>query len=247
MSSTNKTTNYELSQFVGSDKPAWLADYNQDMAKIDAGIHTAQSAATAADGKADTNTSNIGDMTYLATTAKNTIVAAVNEVNSKASTAQNTANEASTKASANTTAIGTLANKFNLNTTTAYALNDMSVSSGTGVITSGTGNVLWVAHNDDASLFKIYGTILFTPSSSSIKIRIPNTGVTTDSSYVINGAGIFYVNNNPQLSISMASVEVNNNYIDIVMDGLGGNSLHVCRLFACLYFNKDFGDIVPEN
>lgn len=35
MSSTNKTTNYELSQFVGSDKPTWLGDYNSDMAKID--------------------------------------------------------------------------------------------------------------------------------------------------------------------------------------------------------------------
>ena len=35
MSSTNKTTNYDLSQFVGSDKPAWLSDYNQDMSKID--------------------------------------------------------------------------------------------------------------------------------------------------------------------------------------------------------------------
>lgn len=38
MASTNKTTNYELSQFVGSDKPAWLGDYNQDMVKIDAGM-----------------------------------------------------------------------------------------------------------------------------------------------------------------------------------------------------------------
>ena len=35
MASTNHTTNYSLSQFVGSDKPAWLGDYNQDMDKID--------------------------------------------------------------------------------------------------------------------------------------------------------------------------------------------------------------------
>ena len=38
MSSTNKTPNYQLSQFVGSDKPAWLADYNQDMSKIYANL-----------------------------------------------------------------------------------------------------------------------------------------------------------------------------------------------------------------
>lgn len=35
MSHTNSTTNYELSQFLGSDKPAWLVDYNGDMLKID--------------------------------------------------------------------------------------------------------------------------------------------------------------------------------------------------------------------
>ncbi len=35
MTATNKTTNYELSQFVGSDRPAWLGDYNSDMLKID--------------------------------------------------------------------------------------------------------------------------------------------------------------------------------------------------------------------
>lgn len=38
MASTNKTTNYELSQFASTDKPAWLGDYNQDMVKIDTGM-----------------------------------------------------------------------------------------------------------------------------------------------------------------------------------------------------------------
>lgn len=36
MTATNKTANYELSQFVGSDRPTWLGDYNSDMSKIDA-------------------------------------------------------------------------------------------------------------------------------------------------------------------------------------------------------------------
>lgn len=38
MASTNKTSFLELSQFVGSDKPAWLTDYNGDMEKIDSGV-----------------------------------------------------------------------------------------------------------------------------------------------------------------------------------------------------------------
>lgn len=36
MASTNKTKNYGLSQFVGTDRPTWLVDYNGDMSKIDA-------------------------------------------------------------------------------------------------------------------------------------------------------------------------------------------------------------------
>lgn len=35
MTATNKTTNYKLSQFVGTDRPTWLGDYNGDMSKID--------------------------------------------------------------------------------------------------------------------------------------------------------------------------------------------------------------------
>lgn len=39
MSSTNKTTNYNLSQFVGTDIPSILNDYNGDMQKIDTVVH----------------------------------------------------------------------------------------------------------------------------------------------------------------------------------------------------------------
>lgn len=69
MSSTNKTTNYNLSQFIGSDKPAWLVDYNGDMSAIDTQMKAnadaaaaAQSKANTADGKADTNASAISTL-----------------------------------------------------------------------------------------------------------------------------------------------------------------------------------------
>ena len=47
MASTTKTTNLELSQFVGTDKPAWLTDYNGDMQKIDEGYKKLEDANTA--------------------------------------------------------------------------------------------------------------------------------------------------------------------------------------------------------
>lgn len=52
MSSTNKTTNYNLSQYIGTDKPTYLGDYNSDMLKIDtqmkANSDSASNAASAA-------------------------------------------------------------------------------------------------------------------------------------------------------------------------------------------------------
>lgn len=35
MASTNKTTNLKLSQYINSDRPSYLQDYNEDMRKID--------------------------------------------------------------------------------------------------------------------------------------------------------------------------------------------------------------------
>lgn len=78
MASTNSTTHYELSQYIGTDKPTYLVDYNQDMGKIDAGIYAAKS-------EADTNATSIGTLSNLTTTAKTNLVAAINEVDSETS------------------------------------------------------------------------------------------------------------------------------------------------------------------
>ena len=45
MSHTNTTPNYNLPQFVGSDKPAWLTDVNNAMSAIDTAIAAAKAAA----------------------------------------------------------------------------------------------------------------------------------------------------------------------------------------------------------
>lgn len=53
MASTNKTPNYDLSQFIGTDKPAWLTDYNGDMLKIDTAVHEASTTAGSAGSSAE--------------------------------------------------------------------------------------------------------------------------------------------------------------------------------------------------
>lgn len=66
MSATNKTTYLDLPQFIGTDVPSWLGDFNGAMEKIDTGynkvdIKTGQAASTAnsASSKADINTQAI--------------------------------------------------------------------------------------------------------------------------------------------------------------------------------------------
>lgn len=80
MSSTNKTTNYELSQYVGTDMPTYLGDYNSDMLKIDTQMKANNDLGNTADGKADTNATAIGTLANLKTTTKASTVSAINEV-----------------------------------------------------------------------------------------------------------------------------------------------------------------------
>lgn len=55
MSATNVTTYYEFPVFVGSDKPAWLVDWNGAMNAIDSAIHEAKT-------EADANATNIASL-----------------------------------------------------------------------------------------------------------------------------------------------------------------------------------------
>lgn len=88
MSSTKKTTNYQLSQYIGTDKPTYLGDYNSDMSKIDTAIKQV-------DDKATTASSTAGTASSDATQA----LQKANEASEKADTAQETAEAAQTSAS----------------------------------------------------------------------------------------------------------------------------------------------------
>lgn len=69
MAHTNQTPNYELSQFLGNDKPAWLVDYNGDMEKIDLGLKAAKDVADAAKEEADQGARDIAAVTITANSA----------------------------------------------------------------------------------------------------------------------------------------------------------------------------------
>ena len=63
MTATNKTENYELSQFVGTDRPTWLGDYNGDMSKIDAQLKQNADDIASASAGGLTSVSHTADLT----------------------------------------------------------------------------------------------------------------------------------------------------------------------------------------
>lgn len=240
MSSTNKTTNYELSQFIGTDKPAWLNDYNTDMSKIDAQMKLNADSATSANAGANTANTNIGTLANLTTTAKTDLVNAINEVDSNTDTAQGTANQAVSKADANTTAIGKIATLLNINTTLTY-------TSATATCTNGTlgAGELYVSRNADGSLFKVYGNIIATSTlSGDVIINLPNTGVASeDAPYNIVGGGYAFVGStNRPLTIIVGT----DGTLQIKITVSSAGEQNIFRPVACLYFNSDFGNIQPE-
>lgn len=111
MSSTNKTANYNLSQYIGTDKPTYLGDYNGDMLKIDtqlkanadsaANATSAAGAAQAVAEKASKDVQGLND----STTANSKEIASLKTKNAQQDVsiqnATNTANSALDKANQN--------------------------------------------------------------------------------------------------------------------------------------------------
>ena len=96
MASTNKTTNYDLSQFVETDRPAWLTDYNGDMRKLDTALKAVSDVANGASG-------GISSLTDRMTAAEGAITTNANDIDALEARAD------SLEAQAQSTA-GTIAN-----------------------------------------------------------------------------------------------------------------------------------------
>ena len=62
MSHTNQTPNYNLPQFIGTDKPAWLVDYNQSMSDIDTQMKANETASATAEANAQSALSGVSTL-----------------------------------------------------------------------------------------------------------------------------------------------------------------------------------------
>ena len=218
--STNSTTHYNLSQYMATDKPTYLVDYNGDMLKIDTAIYNAMS-------KATVNEANIGTMTDLTTTAKTSLVNAINEINTQLGV--NTTNIGTNTSNIATlgTNMGDLVNlmtiaknnlvsainelkgvndtqnsniqeiqseveKFNLSVFKTYETSDLTDTSKFTITNfNALRSDLTVATNNDGSIFKLYGFIRGQViNNTSVDIRLKNTGINPTSAFYVKGSGI---------------------------------------------------------
>lgn len=248
MSSTNKTTNYQLSQFIGTDKPAWLSDYNGDMGKIDAGVAAAQSTATGADGKATANATAIGTLSNLATEAKTNLVAAVNEVNTTASTALNTATTAAGNASQAKNATDDL--KSYLAMTSFRDIDTSEVVASVGTVDH---SWLKVARNADGTLGKIYGRIDYIASSTAFALQTltvnVDTGLRPESDFDIISAGIAQCmdGTTAQENIQVTITVKTTGKLVLTFYSRSASKKYGLIFLPCLYFIQDFGDTPAES
>lgn len=237
MSSTNKTTNYELSQYVGSDKPTYLGDYNSDMLKIDTQMKTNATGISGAVATANT-----------ANATANSALSTANTAQTTATTAQTTANTANT--TANTALEKSLQNESDILKFNLTDIQDLTLTSQAGgQITQFTGSPLKIATNTDKSIFKIYGSFELTglsnPPTPQFYIKTGDTGLRPSASYNISpiGTKILYTTGGGTTAVAPLYMRVNTDgTIDILIDSISNMTGCRCIIFPCLYFNADFGD-----
>ena len=191
MSSTNKTTNYKLSQYIGTDKPTYLGDYNSDMSKIDTQMKananaasSAQSAAGAAQTKAESVES---DMTQVKSDIEelNTDVSGLQNSVQQANTTAGAAN--STAASANTNASQALTTANNLAESLEWVTCVITTKLGSGV--------LFGYYCPKLKLLNIYGNITglsLTDNTPFARLTFPAGLNITSIRTLTNAANIGY-------------------------------------------------------
>lgn len=148
MSSTNKTPNYELSQYVGTDKPTYLGDYNGDMLKIDTQMKANADAASNAEASA-------GEAVAKVSTVENTVSAIDTRLKTAESTLQSQG-QILTQLNANVVTLTSdnTTNKQNIKNLQSYLEDFTWVKL---PITGAFANDYKVYYNKGANLLNIFG------------------------------------------------------------------------------------------
>lgn len=256
MSSTNHTTNYNLPQFIGTDKPTWLGDVNQAMSAIDTQMKTNADGITAVSGTVTELNTRVG-------TAENS----VSQLNTRVGAVETQASATDGALNTLSSTVTSLVNSLNLGTAQTANLATILPTLGSAITGSGT---IYLSQSSNSTCFKLYGALTFARTASStgsINMRavqglsgyygIP-TGLflstAPTSAYRIVPAGYaFYkdtAGTNPVIrnSFGRAIAVGTDGQIYLSVSNTQAYSLEGQKEIkefypACLYFNSDFGDV----
>ena len=246
MSHTNSTTNYNLPQFIGTDKPTWLNDINGAMSAIDTQMKANADSATSASTSATTANTAIGTLANLNTTEKTNLVGAINEVNTGLGTVSGVASNASAQATTADTKAGTalteLSDLLNFSyqnltpTATNYTLDSASF--------------ITCAKNANGTLAKIYGRIRLGASNNSTDITIPDTGLRPESDITVTGCCLNLGKKSTGHQVFMQDYTIHQNGTVTLSTANSASAYPDGRdiiLLANMLVIKDFGDTpTPE-
>ena len=266
--STNKTTNYELPQFIGTDKPSWLGDINSAMSTIDEGMHdnaTAidgiESTVQTASATATQASQDVETLTETVTTQGGSITSIDGRVTTlEGDNATNKANITNVTGRVSSLEADNVVNKQNitansneLNAFKSYltltdnrTLSNPTITQGGGSISS---NNIRVALNSSGTAGKIYGTLNITGQTNWPRVKFTNTGIKgVTSEFTISTAGIS-TGLTPQSYAGSVAIVVSppvgnqtSASIELRFGSYASGGASQAILIPCMYFFKDFGD-----
>ena len=257
MSSTNTTPNFGLPQYIPTDKPTYLGDFNKAMLDIDTNmknienkatsaeseISTANATATQAQATAEQAQTSATNAQNTATTAKNTAdtaQATAEQAQTSATNAQNTATTAKNTAdTAQATANQAINNISKFNLTNIKKYNSLNIQSGNGSNFSFVGTPdITVATNSDGSIAKIYGNVAINITKTGTIGLTFNSDLRPSEDITIKPAGIA---SNGETS-TVVSMTISTTGLITIRFYVGVNGQIEPIIFPCLYFIKNFGD-----
>lgn len=183
MSSTNKTPNYDLSQYVGTDKPTYLGDYNGDMLKIDAQMKENADAATNAESSA-------GEAVSKATQAQSSVEA----LSTRVGTVETTVTSQGQTVTQLTNNVNTLVqdNKTNKSNITNLQ-SELQKNTFTLLTISGTsGPNVNASYNEFLKILNIYGNDSISGGTNARRVLFHINGYSAQNDHLIR-TGLFGV------------------------------------------------------
>lgn len=224
MGSTNKTTNLQLPQWIGTDKPTFLGDMNDAFLKIDNGYSEIQDSATTAESQAGqalskaTNAEN--DVTKALETANNANTTAVDArrlattASATANTALNTANEAKEDLVDVNNVISSLTNWTQLGVTAGERTTQLNITA---------------KNNTTLKMLNMYGTFNLTGGVMSGGTLFTLSGFAPSNTRTIQGGFNFYNTTND--TVLNLPVNINADGSVTIPNSVGSfNQYTACRI-----------------